>query len=251
VNNPVGAERLAPLLEVVDVAGLVLLVASMAASAASAIHRFRRSRGVERLQMKWLVVGASLAAAVYLANIAVWGYFALSDPGGPRPGWAFALEQVMSVSFAAIPIAVGIAIFRYRLYDIDLIINRALVYSTLTAVLALAYAGGVLGLGTVVRSLSGESSNSLAVAASTLLVAALFRPARRRIQAFIDRRFYPRKYDAARTIERFSERLRDEVDLDQLTSDLVATVGDVMQPTHVSLRLTAAGGPAAVGSPAP
>ena len=139
--------------------------------------------------------------------------------------------------FVLIPIAVGIAILRYRLYDIDVIINRALVYGALTAVLTLVYVAGVVGLGGVVREATGRGSDEMVVAASTLAVAALFRPARKRIQSFIDRSFYRSRYDFARTLESFTSHLRDEVELDAMTGQLVGVVSSTMQPAHVSLWL--------------
>jgi hypothetical protein len=136
----------------------------------------------------------------------------------------------------SIPVATGIAILRYRLYDIDIFINRTLVYGSLTAALALVYFGGVVSLQYAFRALTGEGSQ-LVVVASTLVIAALFSPLRRRIQAFVDRRFYRKKYDAARVLEAFSARLRDETNLDQLNGDLVAVVRETVQPGHVSLWL--------------
>jgi hypothetical protein len=138
--------------------------------------------------------------------------------------------------FALIPLAIGIAILRYRLYDIDVIINRALVYGSLTVTLVLVYLGGVVALQAALRVLTGQES-TLAVVASTLAIAALFVPLRRRVQAFVDRRFYRRKYDAAKTLAAFNARLRDETRLDALSEDLIGVITRTVQPAHASLWL--------------
>jgi hypothetical protein len=143
---------------------------------------------------------------------------------------------LLAVGFVGVPIAIGIAILKYRLYEIDLLINRTLVYGSLTVMLALVYVGTIVLLQGLVRTLTGQESQ-LPIVASTLTVAALLNPLRRRMQGFIDRRFYRRKYDAAKTLEAFSVKLRDETDLDTLRDDLVGVVRETMQPAHVSLWL--------------
>jgi hypothetical protein len=140
------------------------------------------------------------------------------------------------MSFAGIPIAIGFAVLKYRLYDIDVIINRALVYGPLSAMLALIYVGGVVGMQAVFRAITGQES-TLAVVASTLAIAALFNPLRRRVQALVDRRFYRRKYDAAKTLATFNSRLREETDLDSLGEQVLGVVRETMQPEHASLWL--------------
>jgi hypothetical protein len=148
------------------------------------------------------------------------------------------LLDAVLLSYAGVPIAVGFAVLKYRLYDIDILINRALVYGPLTATLALMYVGGVAATQTIFRALTGQEQQSqLAVVASTLVIAALFSPLRRLVQAFVDRRFYRRKYDAAKTLEVFNARLRDETDLDALSNDLVGVARSTLQPEHVSLWL--------------
>src|SRR5215210_142224 len=197
---------------------LVLVV--LAISGAYVILRLRRSRGDERQQLKWFTYTAVMTIAVFTVAAAV----------GIEP-------VIVSVAmFPFISVSVGVAIFKYRLYDIDVVINRTLVYGSLTATLAAVYVGSVAVLQGVFHALTGGESQ-LAIVASTLAIAAMFNPLRRRIQSFIDRRFYRRKYDAARVLASFGATLRDEVDLDTLSSNLVAVVEETMQPSHVSLWL--------------
>jgi hypothetical protein len=189
-------------------------------AACSVAVRLRRARGTQRQQLKWFAYVGGLGAVVLLA----WG-LVRPDP-----------VIVALVWFPALAAAIGIAIFRYRLYDIDRIINRTLSYGTLTAILGLLYAGAVLVLGQVFGGATGNPP-SWAVAGATLAVAALFQPARRRIQQAVDRRFNRRKHNAAQTIEAFATRLRDQIDLDALSAELLAVVGQTMEPTQVSLWL--------------
>ena len=204
----------------------LMLVAGLAA-VVSLLWRFSRARGDERQQIKWF----SYAAALTLS----WTFVIDGLPDG-GPTFEAVTDVLGLVVAPSIPIATGLAIFRYRLYDIDRLVNRTLVYAALTGVLVAVYAGGVVLLQTSFRSLTGGES-TLAVVASTLAIAALFNPLRRGIQAFIDRRFYRRKYDAAKTLEAFSVRLRDEMDLDTLGEDLVGMVREAVQPAHARLWL--------------
>jgi hypothetical protein len=203
----------------------MLFVAGLGA-VISLLVRFRRAREEERQQIKWF----ASAAALTLIWIIVFGQSTLRG----LPEAMVALSSLLVIP--SIPIATGVAILRYRLYDIDAIINRTLVYGSLTVILVGLYFGGIVVLQRVFVLLTGERS-TLAVVTSTLLIAALFNPLRRRIQGFIDRRFYRRKYDAAKTLEAFSAKLRDETDLDALSGDLVGVVRETMQPAHVSLWL--------------
>jgi hypothetical protein len=158
--------------------------------------------------------------------------------GGVDPLWENLLEDAVTLSFAGVPTAVGVAILRYRLYDIDVLINRTLVYGVLTGILAALYFGGVTFLQGLFRILTGQAEQpQLAIVVSTLGIATLFNPLRQRIQGFIDRRFYRRKYDARKTLEEFSATLKDETDLDRLGDDLVGVVRETMQPAHASLWL--------------
>jgi hypothetical protein len=237
VRNPFGLEALGhPWVATAVFIVLLLLPLCMVASALSLVLRYRRSRGEEREQIKWIAFAATVVGLLYL--IAMVSSLTFSGPwgGAGTPLWLGLLQQAALVTFSAVPIAVGFAVLNYRLYEIDLIINRTLVYGTLTITLVVLYFGGIVVLQRIFVTLTGQQS-TLAVVASTLLIAALFTPLRRRIQGFIDRRFYRRKYDARRTLETFSIKLRDETDLEALNNDLVGVVRETMQPAHVSVWL--------------
>jgi hypothetical protein len=222
ITNPYGVDS--PILDAVAIAGAILAGASMVASAVSLIVRMRRAGRVERQQIKWLAYGgAVVVGAVFVGGvIAVW----IGEVG----------ISLIIIGLLGVPIFTGVAILRYRLYGIDVLINRALVYAPLTAMLALVYAGGVVGLQSAFRAISGQES-TLAVVASTLAIAALFNPLRRRVQGLVDRRFYRRKYDAAKTMAAFNARLREETDLDTLRADVVGVANATVQPEHASLWL--------------
>ena len=225
INHPLGTEVatdvINPVETIVYVLGLI--------AAASLLVRLRGSKGIERQQVKWFTY-----AVAVLATSATLAYVVSESTGVV---WLDRISSVLViVSVVGLPGAVGIAILRYHLYNIDLIINRTLVYGPLTAVLAGLYLGSILVLQLLFRALTGEESQ-LVVVASTLAIAALFNPLRRRIQGLIDRSFYRRKYDAVKTLEAFAAKLRDETDLDALSDDLVGVVRGTMQPVHVSLWL--------------
>jgi hypothetical protein len=232
VHNPLAIDALRGPLNWVSFAGWVLTGLSVPVAAASLVVRFRRARGVERLQLRWLVLAAGLEGALVALLVAL-------IPTGNETALGF----VTAICVAVLPLATGAAILRYRLYDLDRIISRTVAYALLTVLLGGGYAVVVLGLGQLV----GRGS-SLLVAGATLAVAAAFQPVRRRIQAAVERRFNRRRYDTTRTIDGFRTRLRQHVDLDTLTSELLAVVDQTMQPAHVSLWLgpkaaTAAGQP--------
>jgi hypothetical protein len=211
----------------------MMLVAGLGA-VISLFVRFRRARGDERQQIKWFVSAAALTFFWMLVFPVVLGELLRAGGGLPRVTGALSGLLVLP----SIPIATAIAILRYRLYDIDRIINRTLVYGSLTVMLALLYFGGVSAIQALFGALTGqEEQPQLAIVVSTLVIAALFNPLRRRIQSFIDRSFYRSKYDAAKTLEAFSAKLRDETDLDALSDDLTSVVSETMQPAHVSLWL--------------
>ncbi len=225
IDNPFGIGGVVgDVLWVVSIAGAMLLNVGWIASGASLIWRWRRAGGVERQQIKWFAYAAVLIGV---------GFFASLVFSGQLSSLAWTL---FIVGFMGLPVATGIAILRYRLYDIDRLINRTLVYGAVTAVLVVVYLVSVVALRGLVFGFTGRSSQ-LVVVASTLAIAALFNPLRWRIQGFIDRRFYRRKYDAARTLETFGARLRNETDLDELNGELVSVVKETMQPAHASLWL--------------
>jgi hypothetical protein len=224
IQNPSGIEALRPFVKAFEAVVLVWYIALILAAAGSLVVRFLRSVGEERQQLKWFTYAAAILPVWFLVNAPVQNAF---------PNLFAVLD---SLFIAAVPVAAGIAILRYRLYDIDLIINRTLVYGSLTISLAVVYATGVVALQLAWRSLTGGESQ-LAVVASTLTIAALFSPLRHAIQSFIDRRFYRSRYDAAKTLEAFSARLRKETDLDRLGGELVSVVYETMRPHHASLWL--------------
>ena len=221
--NPTGVPAADTVVWIVPVAfGVIVLSAIL--SVASLFVRFARARGDERQQLKWVLYGAAVAIVVLLAMPVV--PFDMSER---------AADQLFGVCFSLLPASFAVAMLRYRLYDVDVVINRTLVYALLSAVLAGVYVGLVFAFQALLAPLTSESD--LAIAASTLAVAGLFRPARSRVQAFIDKRFYRRKVDAQRTLDEFTGDLRDEVDLVSLSSRLTGVVHEAMQPAHVSLWL--------------
>jgi hypothetical protein len=222
IANPYGVDS--PIVGVVGVAASFVVGGSMVASAVSLVMRLRRGGSEQRQQIKWLTYGG----AVVVGTIFVAGFIAI---------WSAEVSiVVISLALLGLPIFTGIAIVRHRLYDIDLLINLTLVYGSLTATLALVYVGGAVGLQAALRAVTGQES-SVAVVASTLVIAALFNPLRRRVQGFVDRRFYRRKYDAAKTLAAFNARLREETDLQALSGDLVGVARETVQPEHASLWL--------------
>ena len=230
IRNPLGIEGFSNIYNSL----LFTMVATflLVAAASSVFMRLRRAKGVERQQIKWF---AYAAAATVMGLVLAYVIPEVIDV----PLWFERIGYAILLSLIpAIPISIGIAILKYRLYDIDIIINRTLVYGLLTAILAGVYFGGVTATQALFRTLTGQQElPQLVVVASTLVIASLFNPLRRRIQSFIDRSFYRRKYDAAKTLEGFSMKLRDETDLEALRGDLVGVVRETMQPAHVSLWL--------------
>ena len=229
VQNPLGISGTSALFDHFNTLANLLLFLTAVACIASVFVRFRRAKGDERQQLKWLAYGTVLSLLVIVAIIV---FIFTNVNSGFLPSAFFYLPLLI------ISISAGIAILRYRLYNIDILINRTLVYGLLTGLLALIYFGLVFILQSLVRALGGQISQTpVVIVGSTLVIAALFQPLRRRIQQVIDRRFYRRKYDAAKTVEAFSATLRNEVDLSQLREHLITVVQETMQPAHVSLWL--------------
>jgi hypothetical protein len=229
VRNPLGIDALEPIAGAV-VPVVVLVPIAMVGCAVALVRRFRRSSGLARVQLKWLAAAGGMVAATYLALMVISFLF-----GDPDPPWLTLVANIGILGFTLIPAAIGMAILRHRLYDIDVIINRTLVYGASTVTLTIAYLLLVAILQELLRPLSGESD--LAVAGSTLVVAAIFRPVRGWIQTHVDRRFYRSKFDAQATLDKFSARLREEVDLVALTADLLTVVDQTMKPATASLWL--------------
>ena len=231
LENPLGlGEPFGDIARLAKVVTDVLAIPVFLVSLASVVVRLRRSRGREHLQVKWVAYAAVLTTLSFATSFLVSLF-----PSGQTVADFFFLVGVLG--FTGIPVAAGIAILRYRLYEIDLLINRTLVYGSLTVMLVAVYAGTIVIFQGSLRALTGQESQ-LAIVASTLAVAALFAPLRRRVQSFIDRRFYRRKYDAERTLETFSAKLRDDIDLEALNVELAGVIRETMQPAHVSLWLS-------------
>jgi hypothetical protein len=236
IRNPFGLEG-QPWLADAAIVLRPLFFLCILASALSLILRYRRSGGEEREQIKWLAFAASLVGLLLMSiTVSTLIFVPGTFTGTEQPLWLELLQDAVVISAAGIPVAIGFAVLKYRLYDIDVVINRTLVYGLLTAMLVLLYFGSVTALQSLLSLLTGQG-NTLAIVASTLALAALFNPLRRRIQGFIDSRFYRRTYDARKTLEVFGTKLRDETDLEKLCEDLGEVVDETMQPAHLSVIL--------------
>jgi hypothetical protein len=237
--NPFGASGIvARLADGLVVVAALLAPLAVAASAGALIVRLRRASGPRRQQLKWFASAAALVAVIAIPVLPVQAVAPV--------GWADAALVVLIIAIACLPVSAGIAILRYRLFDIDVLLNRALVYTTVTSVLGASYAGIVLALGALLPGTGvrgalggpgGGRASSLAVAIATLTVAAMFQPARRRVQEVVDRRFNRSRYDAKRTVEAFAAQLRQHTDLDVLAHELMGVVNRTMEPTRASLWL--------------
>jgi hypothetical protein len=223
VTNPVGVAGTFELMDALTGVGWLFMGASVGLAGGATPIRLGRARGVERAQLKWLALATAITGVAVVSDVV--SYFVAAEGIGELR------DVVLALGFAVFPLAAGAAILRYRLFDIDVVINRALVYAGLTATLAATYLGLVVVVGLAV----GHSGVTVAI--STLAVAALFRPARARIQGAVDRRFYRRRYDAQRTLDSFARRLRDEVDIDAVGAELGAAVRETVAPAHMTLWL--------------
>ena len=223
IENPLGIARAQPLFDALDTPVFLYFATCMVLSVAGLVVRYRGSSGDARVQIKWIALSALFLFGSFAADIA------LAIAGAPRG----VVDVLFGLAFASIPVAAGVAILRYRLYDIDRVISKTLAYGVLSVILAGVYLGLVLGGQALSSSFAGGSN--LAIAVSTLVVAALFLPVRSRVQQFVDRRFYRRRYDAQRTLEAFGSRLREQVDLETLSLDLRHVVSETMQPASTSV----------------
>jgi hypothetical protein len=229
IVNPLGHAGLSPALGLAAIGGAAAFALAIALGVAMMRQRFASADGVERQQLKWFLGSLAVVAAITIPTLP----FSLELVGDPVMRYVARVATVLA--FGTLPLAIGFAVLRYRLYDIDLLIRRTLVYAAVSAVLLAAYVGGVALFHLVLAPITAGSG--VAVAISTLVVVALFQPLRRRIQEGVDRRFYRSRYDAARTLDSFAVRLRDEVDLDAVRADLLGSVRQTMAPAHLSLWL--------------
>ncbi|WIG60640.1 MAG: Multi-sensor signal transduction histidine kinase [Ktedonobacterales bacterium] len=223
--NPLGIPGAKPLLDVVQLVATGLVTLLVLAAVLSLIVRYRQTTREQRQQIKWFVFGAILMVGLVAVSAVL------------IPESSYLSNITFGLGVLMLPLGAGIGVLKYRLYDIDVIINRALVYGSLTLILALVYIGGVIGMQRAIDTVTHQQSSPVAIVITTLVIAALFQPLRRRIQTFIDRRFYRGKYDAAKTVAQFSAVVRSEVSLSELSEHLVAVVEETMQPAHVSLWL--------------
>ncbi len=245
VHNPLGVGVIGSALDVGQLL-LALIPVMMVASAASLVVRFRRADTVQREQIKWLASAATVVAVTYLLVLTI--SLAAEPSNNVGPVWLQAAQDAALLSFGLIPIAIGVAVLRHGLFEIDVIIRKTLVYSTLIASLGFLYLAGVVGLQALVRSVTGQSG-AVAVTVSTLAVAGAFQPLRTGIQRAVDRRFYRARYDVDAVVDAFNGRLREQIDLDALRRELLAVVSGAVQPVHASLWLRPGARPQGASSP--
>jgi hypothetical protein len=233
--NPLGIESLDPLIGVAQAVVIVIPLAIVPA-AVSLLVRYRRSRTTERQQIKWLVAAVATVAAMYLIGVVL--SIAIPSSSATEPLWRRAVDDIAVLTIGLIPAAVGVAVLRYRLYEIDVIVRKTLIYTVLIGSLAVLYLGGIYAMEGVVRTVTGHSG-ALAVTLSTLAVAAAFHPLRARIQRAVDRRFYRARYDGARALDGLRLRLRGQIDLEALSDEVLEVVRDTVQPVRATLWLRA------------